>query len=134
MALNTGTFNAIRASSMSVKYEYIGRLDISSGNVTCGLNYTAVSDPAGVTVVGNNGLYPDPSYSILSALEDCPFARTLPITDTVKSVFVPQDYTLLNLKAPTDASATGIYFYLRFSDAPEVIYIMLSGTPITDYC
>jgi hypothetical protein len=27
---------------MSIKYEYVGRLDISSGNVTMGLNYTSV--------------------------------------------------------------------------------------------
>jgi hypothetical protein len=103
-----------------VKYEYIGRLDISAGNVTCGLNYTAVADPVGTTS-SVNGLYPDPTYSVLTALEDCPFARTLPITDTVKSIFVPQDYTLMNLKAPTDATSTVM---------PQRLYILvLAGPP-----
>lgn len=52
----------------SVKYEYIGRLDISAGNVSMGLNYTAVPDPAG-TVSSVNGLYPETNYSTLTALE-----------------------------------------------------------------
>ena len=121
MQVNSGTFNVVRAGPMSVKYEYIGRLDASQGNVTMGLNYTAVADPAGIAAgTSANGLYPDPNYSILSALEDCPFARTLPATDSVKAIFVPQDYTMLNLKSPIDAISTVM---------PQRLYIMVLAAP-----
>jgi hypothetical protein len=36
LGINTGTFNAVRCGPMSVTYEYTGRLDNSSGNVTMG--------------------------------------------------------------------------------------------------
>lgn len=104
MQVNTNTFNSVRAGPISVKYEYIGRLDISSGNTTMGINYTNIEDPANIEK-SVNGLYPDPTYSVLTSLEDCPFARTVPMTDSLKAIFVPQDYSLLNLRSPTDATA-----------------------------
>lgn len=48
-----------------------------------------------------NGLLPDFNYSTLALIEDCPFSRTVPITDSLKAIYVPQDYSSLNLKAPT---------------------------------
>jgi hypothetical protein len=128
--VNNGTFNSIKAGPASVKYEYIGRLDISAGNVTCGLNYSSVADPAGVSA-GANGLYPDVNYSVLTALEDSPFARTLPITDPMKAVFVPQDYTLMNLKSPLDSTSTVMpqrLFFLILAGPPNQTVARISVT------
>jgi len=119
MQVNTGTFNTVRPGPASVKIEYIGRLDIASGNLTMGLNYTSVADPANIAS-SVNGLYPDPTYSVLTALEDCPFARTVPITDSLKGIFIPHDYSMLNLRSATDASSVPM---------PQRLFILATAAP-----
>lgn len=118
MMVNNGMFNAIRPGTASVKYEYVGRLDISAGTVSMGLNYTALSDPQ--AAVPCNGLLPDPQYSTIQALEDCPFARTAPSLQSMKAVYVPHDYNALNLRSPTDAQATMM---------PQRLFILIIGAP-----
>ena len=92
---------------MSVKYEYIGRLDTVSGTVTMGLNYTNQTDPNATTPAGGpNGLLPDVAYSVMTTLEDCPYARTEPTTESLKAVYIPHDHTTLNLKNAADTNST----------------------------
>jgi hypothetical protein len=104
---------------MSVKIEYTGRLDNSSGLITMGIGFTGVTD-ATTPLTQENGLLPDVNYSVLQAVEDLPYARSVPITDTLKAVFVPQDYTLLNLKSPLDSNTTVI---------PQRLFILITGGP-----
>lgn len=140
MAVKTGIFNSVRPGPSSVKYEYIGRLDIASGNVTMGINYSNISDPT--AQVGVNGLLPDVRYSTLTALEDCPFARTVFITDPLKGIFIPHDSSVLNLKPPTDdvSTATPQRLFLLVTSAPPsqtIARITITqnweGTPTKDY-
>jgi hypothetical protein len=56
----------------------------------------------------------------LSAVEDLPFARVCPITDSLKAIFIPQDYTLMTLKAPTDSNTTVV---------PQRLFILITGGP-----
>jgi hypothetical protein len=54
----------------------------------------------GAPLTQENGLLPDTNYSVLTAIEDLPFARTVSITDSLKAIFIPQDYTIMTLKSP----------------------------------
>lgn len=47
-------------------------------------------------------------------------ARTLPATDSVKGIFIPQDYSVLNLKSPIEASSTVM---------PQRLYILVTSAP-----
>jgi hypothetical protein len=67
-----------------------------------------------------NGLQPDFTYSSLSLIEDCPYNRTVPITDGLKAIFVPQDYSILNLKSPLDSNNTVI---------PQRLFLLIVGGP-----
>lgn len=49
---------------------------------------------------------------------DCPFARTFHITEQMRSVYIPQDYSSLNLRSPTDATTTIM---------PQRLYILILG-------
>ncbi len=60
------------------------------------------------------------NYSVITAIEDLPFARTCPITDSLKAIFIPQDYTIMNLKSPTDSNSTII---------PQRLFILITGGP-----
>lgn len=126
----TGTpFTAIRPGPMLVKYEYSGRLDSASGTVTMGIGYSRVSNPTTANFAANaiptdqNGLLPDLNYSTIQAIEDLPFSRTVSVTENLRAVFVPHDYSLLNLKNPTDAGNTII---------PQRLYILVIGNPGSD--
>ena len=136
----TGIFNSARLGPTSVKYEYIGRIDIASGNATMGINYTQKSDVNANTPV--NGLLPDTRYSVLANLEDCPFARTVNITDPLKGIFIPHDISVLNLKAPTDdtSTTTVLRLFLLVTSAPPsqtIARITITqnweGTPTHNY-
>jgi len=148
----TGTFNAVRCGPMSVKYEYVGRLDASQGKVSLGLNYTNVSIQKTPTPTGtqqsinpiivndntialglaapglagsfsgtfDNGLLPDLNYTTIQTIEDCPFARVGRITDSFKAIFVPQDYSILNLKSTTDSAQSLI---------AQRLFILVSNGP-----
>ena len=67
-----------------------------------GLNYT-YKNTIGHNGVNKTGLLYDGDYTTISALEDCPFAKTVTITDGLKGVFVPHDYSVLNLKNTVEA-------------------------------
>lgn len=145
-ATTSSMFNAYRAGPISVKYEYIGRLDISSGSVTMGVNYssptsstvgtvgaclwnstTKVDPTASSTVIGNavkniSSLVFDPTYTSLTAIEDCPYARTVPVTDTLKGVYIPQDYSSLNMKSTTDGANASI---------PQRLHLLVQGAPVS---
>lgn len=140
MAVKSGIFNSVRPGPCSIKYEYIGRIDIASGNVTMGINYSNITDPDAEVKV--NGLLPDVRYSTLAALEDCPFARTGFITDPLKGIFIPHDSSVLNLKPPTDdvSTATPQRLFLLVTSAPPsqtIARITITqnweGTPTKEY-
>lgn len=140
MVGKTGLFNAIRPGPTSVKYEYTGRLDIASGQIMMGVNYSTMSDPDATIMC--NGLLPDTRYSTIGAVEDCPFMRNGFITDTLKAVFVPHDTTTLFMKSPTDdINTTTIQrLFIMITSAPKNqiigrIYINQNweGTPTADY-
>lgn len=106
---------------MCVKLDYTGRLDNSSGLITMGLGYTLVTDAGfGAPLTQENGLLPDTSYTTLQSVEDLPFARSVPITESLKAVFIPQDYTLMNLKSPFDSTSTPI---------PQRLFCIITGGP-----
>ena len=140
MSIKSGIFNSVRPGPCSIKYEYIGRIDIASGNVTMGINYSNMNDPAASIKV--NGLLPDVRYSTLAALEDCPFARTVFATDALKGIFIPHDSSVLNLKPPTDdvSTATPQRLFLLVTSAPPsqtiarvTITQNWEGTPTKEY-
>ena len=112
-------FTMVRAGPMSVQWDYTGRIDAVSGTLTAGINYTSVSSPSGI-VAGNDpkGLYPDVTYSTLTALEDCPYARSFHVSESVRAVYVPHDFSALNLRSPTDAVTTIM---------PQRLYILIIG-------
>lgn len=112
-------FNAVRPGPAAIQYEYIGRLDIAAGNVTMGIAYSTVPDPSG-TSLSVNGLYPDPTYSTQQAIEDCPLARMVPVTSSLKGILIPHDYSVLNLKPTTDASSIPM---------PQRLYILVNAAP-----
>ena len=91
---------------MSVKYEYTGRLDASSGTVTMGINHFNIVAAPGGSATLENGLLPTPEYSTLSRIEDCPHARTVEATQSLKAINVPVDYNALNLKSPVSSNET----------------------------
>jgi len=85
-----------------------------------------ISPQAGATFTGtsDNGLLPDLNYTTIQAVEDCPFSRVGRITDAFKAIFVPQDYSILNLKSPTDSTntlATQRLFILITNGPPSAI-------------
>lgn len=90
-----------------------------------GLQYSNLADSVGIspthsiTKTGISGLLPDLNYTTIQAIEDCPFSRTEPATDTLKAVFVPQDYTLFNLKSPNDSVSTLL---------PQRLFILIVGS------
>ena len=136
----SGIFNSVRPGPTSIKYEYIGRIDIASGNATMGINYSAKTDEKATTPV--NGLLPDTRYSVLANLEDCPFARTVSITDPLKGIFIPHDVSVLNLKSPTDDTSTTTVqrLFLLITSAPAnqtIARITITqnweGTPTHNY-
>ena len=140
MVGKTNIFNSVRPGPTSIKYEYIGRIDIASGNATMGINYSSRSDPNATTPV--NALLPDTRYSVLSSLEDCPFARTVNITDPLKGIFIPHDISVLNLKSPIDDTSTTTVqrLFLLITSAPPsqtIARITITqnweGTPTQDY-
>jgi hypothetical protein len=135
-----GLFNAVRPGPTSVKFEYTGRLDIASGQIMMGVNYSTMSDPDATVMC--NGLLPDVRYSTIGAIEDCPFARSSFITDSMKAIFVPHDTTTLFLKSPTDdINTTTIQrLFILITAAPKNqiigrIYINQNweGTPTSEY-
>ena len=136
----TNIFNSVRPGPTSIKYEYIGRIDIASGNATMGINYSTMNDPTAQVPV--NGLLPDVRYSTLSALEDCPFARSVNITESLKGIFIPHDHSVLNLKPPTDDTSTVTCqrLFLLITSAPinqTIARITITqnweGTPTQDF-
>jgi len=116
-----GIFNSVRPGPCSVKYDYLGRIDIAAGTVTMGINYSNVSAP-GVTTP-SNGLLPDVRYSTQAAIEDCPFARTVPSTESLKAIFIPHDSSVLNLKPPTDDTSTV---------TTQRLFILINSAPAKD--
>lgn len=112
-------FNAVRPGPACIQYEYIGRLDIAAGNVTMGITYSNVTDPVGVTS-SVNGLYPDPTYSTQANIEDCPLARMVPATTSLKGILIPHDESVLNLKSTIDASSTPM---------PQRLYLLINAAP-----
>lgn len=133
-------FNSVRPGPTSIRYEYIGRIDIASGNATMGINYSTMNDTNATTPV--NGLLPDVRYSTLSAIEDCPFSRSVNITETLKGIFIPHDYSVMNLKPPTDDTSTVTCqrLFLLVTSAPvnqTVARITITqnweGTPTQDF-
>ena len=110
LAVSNSPFNAVRAGPILVKYEYIGRLDIVAGTVSMGMAFsnvasgTASTGGADTITVGGN-LSPDINYRTLQAIEDLPYAITVPSTETLRAVYVPHDYTMLNLRSPTDSTS-----------------------------
>lgn len=133
-------FNAVRPGPTSIRYEYIGRIDIASGNVIMGINYSSQSDSNATTP--SNGLLPDVRYSTLSAIEDCPFARSANITDNLKAIFIPHDQSVLNMKPPTDDTSTVTcqrLFMLTTSAPPNQTIARITitqnweGTPTHEY-
>ncbi len=97
---------------------YTGRLDNASGNVTSGIAYSVLTDSTAAT--SENGLLPDVNYSVQSALEDSNFSRTEDITSRLKAVFIPQDYSMLNMKSPTDSTSTQV---------PQRLFFLIMGGP-----
>ncbi len=112
-------YNAVKAGPASVWYDFTGRLDISSGVVTCGINYTFVNDANDVTAA--NGLLPDMNYITMKSIEDCPFRKTCSVVESLQACFIPQDQTCLDLKDPTKGN-TGVqqrFFLLITGAAPN---------------
>lgn len=103
---------------MSVKYEYTGRFDNSSGTVTMAINYTNIATAPGGSTTLENGLLPDVSFSDITKLEDCPFTRTASIIEGMKAIYVPQDFSALNLKSPLDSNNTVV---------PQRLFILITG-------
>jgi hypothetical protein len=91
-------YNAVRAGPAAVWYDFTGRLDISSGIVTCGINYTYVSDANDVTAA--NGFLPDMNFITLKSIEDCPYKQQASVVDSIHAVFIPHDQNVLDLKNP----------------------------------
>ena len=120
MKLNSGLFNTVRPGPMSLKYEYIGRLDAASGTVTAGISYSTVDPDSLMTDKTKGGLLADLNYTTVSAIEDCPFARTVNITDPLKCVFIPHDYSALNFRNSKDAAATVV---------PQRCSVLITGAP-----
>lgn len=54
--------------------------------------------------LNQNGLWPDLNYTTATAIEDLPFGRVVNIPDSIRAVFVPHDYTSLNLRNPLDVT------------------------------
>lgn len=124
MQMQTGIFNAVRSGPMSVKYEYTGRLDASSGTVTMGINHfnqTYIDSTTGGTTL-ENGLMPVAEYSTLQRIEDCPHARTCEITQSLKAINIPVDYNALNLKSPLDANNTIL---------TKRLFLLINGGPVS---
>lgn len=61
---------------------------------------------------------PDVRYTTINTIEDLPYARNCSVTDSLKAIFIPQDYTLMTLKAPTDSNTTVV---------PQRLFILISG-------
>lgn len=91
-------YNAIRAGPAAVWYDFTGRVDISSGVVTCGINYTYTTDSHDSSAP--NGLLPDMNFVTLKAIEDCPYKLQTSVVSSVRASFIPHDQNCLDLKNP----------------------------------
>ena len=114
----TGRGNSVRSGLAYIKYEHIRRIDISSGNLTKGINYSSISVPNATTPV--NGLLPDTCYSVLLNLEDCPFSRTVSVPNPLKGIYIPHNISVLNSNSPTDDTSTATFqhLFLLITSAP----------------
>ncbi len=119
LGVQNGYFNSLRQGPMSVRYEYIGRMDICSGDVLMGIAYTHVNDPVNVAT-SVPGLYPDVTYSSSAALENTSHALRKPITDRLRAIYVPHDSNCLNMRSPTDAKEITM---------GQKLYIFINGAP-----
>lgn len=110
-------YNSVRAGPAAVFYDFTGRLDESSGVVTCGINYTFAKD--NYAPQAPNGLLPDMNFTTLKAIEDCPYRVKASIVDSIHGCFVPHDTNVLNLKDP-QAGETQVQqrFFLLITGAP----------------
>jgi hypothetical protein len=98
----TSLYNALRPGPSAVRWEYIGRLDLSSGVVSAGINYSFVTPASGTGNVGRpNGLLPDLNYTTTKAVEDCPFRVTTAVTNNIDAIFIPHDTDTLNMRSPS---------------------------------
>ena len=115
-------YNAVRAGPAAVWYDFTGRLDISSGIVTCGINYTFYTDVVGgVAASTANGLLPDPNFITLKSIEDCPYKQSCSVVDSVQACFIPHDQAILDLKNPQvgNAGVQQRFFILITGAAPN---------------
>jgi hypothetical protein len=92
-----------------------------------GIGYSNIStvsiNGTSVNASAFNGLLPDVNYTTLTAIEDLPFSRTVPVTETLRGVYVPHDYSLMNLKSPTDSTNCVL---------PQRLFILVIGNPGND--
>lgn len=82
--------------------------------INLGINYTNISTLPTNAATVENGLQSDIQYSTLQTIEDCPYARVVSVTEPLKGIFVPSDYTALNLKTPLDSSIPAVQQRLFF--------------------
>jgi hypothetical protein len=103
-------YNAVRAGPAAVWFDFTGRIDISSGTVTAGINYTFSNVVnADVTtsspnfnryVTPDEGFKPDFSYVTQRQIQDCPYSYEGSIMDSFSACFIPQDERALDLRLP----------------------------------
>ena len=63
---------------------------------------------------------PDINYSTTSRLEDLPYAKQKPITTSLKAIYVPHDYSALDLKNPLSSNGT---------EVPQRLFLLIQSGP-----
>lgn len=125
----TSLYNALRAGPCSVRFDFMGRLDTSSGIVCAGINYSYVDSSN--TAFGNqstaNGLAPDLVYSTQKAIEDCPYRLTTAVTNSIEATFVPHDEDALAMRQANfgNTSIQQRVIFLITGAAPNAVVGML---------
>ena len=112
-------YNAVKSGPCAAWYDFTGRIDISSGVVTAGINYTFSKDESPNEQNAPNGFLPDPNYITLKSIEDCPYKQSGSVLDSLHACFIPHDQSVLDLKDPK-AGNHGVQqrFFLIITGAP----------------
>lgn len=84
-----------------------------------GIGYS-VAAPAANSATYENALLPDINYTTTTRIEDLPYNKQKPITTSLKAIYVPHDYSTLNLKNPLSSSGT---------EVPQRLFILIQSGP-----
>ena len=114
--INADYINGYRPGPAKFKFTYTGNISQASGRVFVGVSYSFISDVGGSgasTTFNENGLLPDLTYSITSAVEDCPQNLVDTATGSFEVFYIPHDYLSLDF-IPQNVGIKGLVQRITF--------------------